>query len=239
MIELEERRGDSTFFLLGSGLHEAARRPVLRAPADLRRWNANLLDELNRSADRGRLARGLAGVACIHLAIFSTCQLIYDPAVHRDLRHPLLWFIELAAILVFLRKSLGKNWIRSSTALNLIGKLWTTFLILSFNLLTLNSLTGFEVSWYKPVWATLSTFFFASLAWLFSPWFLIPAVQMWATGLVMVNRPAVAFLAYGVSWSIALLGIALWLSRKDQHLKRQDKVRQAGWGEEADICDLA
>jgi hypothetical protein len=239
MIELEEKRGDSTFFLIGAGMHEAAGRPVLRASADLRRWNTDLLDELNRSAVRGRLASGLTGVACIHLAIFSACQLIYDPAVHRDLRHLLLWFIELAAILVFLRKSLGKNWIRSSTALNLVGKLWTTFLILSFNLLTLNALTGFELSWYKPVWATLSTFFFASLAWLFSPWFLIPAVQMWATGLVMVNLPAFAFLAYGVSWSIALVGIALWIGRKDHRLKRQDWGRQAGWGEDASICDLA
>ena len=87
----------------------------------------------------------------------------------------------------FLNKSLGRGWIRSSTAMNLVAKLWTTFLILSFNVVTLNSLTGFELHWYKPVWATLSTFLFASLAWLFTPWFLVPAVQMWATGLLMVN----------------------------------------------------
>ena len=70
-----------------------------------------------------------------------------------------------------------------------MAKLWTTFLILSFNLVTLNSFTGFELAWYKPVWATLSTFLFASLAWVFSPWLFVPAVQMWATGLLMVNFP--------------------------------------------------
>ena len=127
----------------------------------------------------------------------------------------LLWLLELVAILVFLRKSLGRGWIRSSSAINLVAKFWTTFLILSFNLVTLNSLTGFELAWYKPVWATLSTFLFASLAWAFSPWFFVPAVQMWATGLLMVNFLDWAFLIYGVSWWLALMGIAIQLRRNE------------------------
>jgi len=98
-----------------------------------------------------------------------------------------------------------------------VAKLWTTFLILSFNLVTLNSFTGFELAWYKPVWATLSTFLFASLAWAFSPWFFVPAVQMWATGLLMVNFPDWGFLIYGVSWWLALMGIAI-------HLRRQEPI---------------
>jgi len=182
-----------------------------------RGWKAELIEELNRSAVRKRLSIGLAGVACINLVSFTLCQIIYVHDGRADFRHPLLWFLELAAVLAFLRRSLGRGWIRSSSAINLVVKLWTTFLILSFNLVTLNSFTGFELAWYKPVWATLSTFLFASLAWAFSPWFFVPAVQMWATGLLMVNFPDWSFLIYGVSWWLALMGIAI-------HLRRQEPI---------------
>ena len=138
----------------------------------LRGWKSDLIAELNRSAVRKRLSIAMAGVACINLVTFMICQVIYIPDGRADFRHPLLWLLELVAILAFLRKSLGRGWIRSSTAINLVVKFWTTFLILSFNLVTLNSFTGFGLAWYKPVWATLSTFLFASLAWVFSPWFL-------------------------------------------------------------------
>jgi hypothetical protein len=90
--------------------------------------------------------------------------------------------------------------------------MWSTFLIISFSLVTLNQLTGFELSWYKPAWATLSTFLFASLAWVFTPWFFVPAVQMWFTGLLMARFRDWAFLIYGFSWWLALMGIALRLS---------------------------
>ena len=205
MIEVEEQGRETIGYTLVRDLQEEARRPSTLAPPDLPRWKAGLIDELNRSAVRKRLAVGLAGVGCIHLATFAVGQSISDPAILRDLRHPVLWFLELVAVQVFLRRSLGRGWSRSSTAINLVAKLWTTFLILSFNLVTLNSITGFELAWYKPVWATLSTFLFASLAWLFTPWFLVAAVQMWATGLLMISLPDWAFLIYGVSWWLALL----------------------------------
>ena len=87
-------------------------------------------------------------------------------------------------------------------------RLWGTFLILSFNLVMLNALTGWETRWYRPAWGTLSTFFFASLAWLFSTRLFIPAVQMYFTALLMLYFKDQDNLIYGVSWWIALLGIA-------------------------------
>jgi hypothetical protein len=182
---------------------------------NLRGCKAELIEELNRSAVRKRLSIALVGVACINFVTFTICQVIYVPDGRADFRHPLLWLLDLLAILAFLRKSLGHGWTQSSVAINLVAKLWTTFLILSFNLVTLNSLTGFGLAWYKPVWATLSTFLFASLAWSFSSWFFVPAVQMWATGLLMVHFPDWCFLIYGVSWWLALMGIAIHLRRKE------------------------
>ena len=38
---------------------------------------------------------------------------------------------------------------------------------------------------------------------------------MWATGLLMVNLPDWSFLIYGVSWWLALMGIAIQLRRNE------------------------
>lgn len=226
MIEAKEQNRETLSYSLIHGLHEEAERSSIPSDPDLPTWKTGLLRELDQSAVRRRLAIGLGGVGCIHLATFAVCQSIFDPAIHRDLRQPVLWFLELVAVVVFLRKTLGRGWTRSSTAINLVAKLWTTFLILSFNLVTLNSLTGFDLAWYRPAFATLSTFFFASLAWLFTPWFLIPAVQMWVTGLLMINLPGWAFLIYGVSWWLALFGIAILLRRRDLVAQDQEDIRR-------------
>jgi hypothetical protein len=196
-------------------LSEDERSIVALEAINVRGWKAKLIEELNRSAVRKRLPIALAGVASINLVAFTSCQIIYVANGRADLRHPLLWFLDLVAVLAFLRMSLGSDWTGSSTTINLVAKLWTTFLILSFSVVTLNSITGFELSWYKPVWATLSTFLFASLAWVFSPWLFVPAVQMWATGLLMASLIDWAFLIYGVSWWLALMGIAVHMRRID------------------------
>lgn len=181
---------------------------------NLRAWKGALGRDLDRSIASGPWPSALIGVAWIHLVCFAACQAVYDPAIVTDLRHPMLWIVELFAVLALMRRVMGRGWIRSSPAINLVAKLWISFLILSFNVVSLNALMGFEHSWFKPAWGTLSSFLFASLAWLFSPLFFIPAVQMWLTGLMMANLPAWSFLIYGVSWWLALVGIAIHLRRK-------------------------
>ncbi|MGC8640296.1 MAG: hypothetical protein ACP5XB_10520 [Isosphaeraceae bacterium] len=239
MIEAKEQDREAISYSLVNCLHDTPSPSSIPANPDPSAWKVGLVRELSQSAIRRRLAVGLAGVGCIHLATFTICQSIFDPAIHRDLRHPALWCLELFVVLALLRVTLGRGWSRSSTAINLVAKFWTTFLILSFNLVTLNSITGFDLAWYRPAFATLSTFFFASLAWLFTPWFLVPAVQMWATGLLMSNLPEWAFLIYGVSWWIALTGIALWIRRNDRLTEVSKSDSQTGWGENASIRDLA
>jgi hypothetical protein len=178
-------------------------------------WREALRTDLLESPLRGRLSMALMAMAFIHLACFLGCHAIFDPRVHRDMRHLALWLVELMTVLGMLSVVMGPGWFRSSSSISLLAKLWTTFLILSFNVVTLNAVTGFELSWYKPVWGTLSTFLFASLAWVFTPWLLVPAVQMWLTGLLMVRFPEQAYLIYGVSWWVALTGIAALLRRPD------------------------
>jgi len=213
MIDVSEKSSRTMYRPEDLTLDEEPGSSLAMGMPDLRAWKQALIEDLNQSTVRERLATGLAGVGCIHLVSFALCQAIYEPSGRADLRQPVLWLLELIAILVFLRRSIGRGWTRSSKAINLVAKLWTTFLILSFNLVTLNAVTGFELAWYKPVLATLSTFLLASLAWLFTPWLFVPAVQMSLTGLLMIRLPDEAFLVYGVSWWIALLGVAYCLKR--------------------------
>jgi len=193
---------------------EASARPAMAVEHfDSDAWRASLRDDMSRTLDDPRWARGLMAIGWLHLATFLVCEALADPIPKRDPRFPAIWFAELVGVFVVMRLLVGPGWIRRGEAIRLTAKLWTTFLILSFNVVALNSLIGFERTWFKPVWGTLSTFFLASLAWLFTPLFFIPAVQMWLTGLVMAQFPNHAYLAYGVSWWIALTGAALWIQR--------------------------
>ena len=132
------------------------------------------------------------------------------------MRHLVLWVVELVVVIVTMRRVAGLGWFWSSPAIYLIARLWVTFLILSFNVATLNALTGWESLWFKACWGTLSTFLFAALAWLFTPKFLIPAVQMYFTALLMARFPDWNNLIYGVSWWVALLGTARVVRRRER-----------------------
>jgi hypothetical protein len=166
--------------------------------------------DLDRALGRERVrwSRALTAVAWIHFVCFLACQALYDPGVPRDPRLVLVWAGELAAVLAVMRVVVGAGWSGSSPSIRIMTRLWATFLILSFNLVLLNALTGWETRWYKPAWGTLSTFFFAALAWLFTPRLFIPAVQMYLTALLMVRFKSYENLIYGASWWLALLGIA-------------------------------
>jgi hypothetical protein len=215
MIEAEAKNGKIVSHAANFSMSNEAMDAFRDDSLNLCAWKTSLVNDLNRSTARGRWSTALMGVAWIHLFCFVSCQAVYDPAIVTDVRHPALWLVELVGVLVLLQRVLGLGWIRSSPAINLVAKLWISFLILSFNVVSLNSLTGFEQSWYKPVWATLSTFLFASLAWLFTPLFFIPAAQMWLTGLLMVQLPNWSYLIYGVSWWLALMGIAIRVQQRE------------------------
>ncbi len=185
--------------------------------ARLSGWKEELRADLDEAlmTGGGRWSRAVAAMAWIHLAIFLGCQSIYDPERHRDPRHLLLWVTEFVAMLVALRLIAGRGWMRSSAAIGLMTRFWGTFLILSFNVVSLNELMGWEMRWYRPAWGTISSFFLASMGWLFTPKMFIPAVQMYFTALLMLRYRDYDNLIYGVSWWLALMGIATRLRRRE------------------------
>ncbi len=177
-------------------------------------WKADFLSELEQTAHRGRWGLALRIVSGTHLALFLACQAIYSPAVNRDPRHLGLWIADLVVALVVFRAVAGPGWYRASDAGRTVVRVWGTFFILTLNLVSYNELTGWDVHWYRLAWATLSTFGFATMAWLIDLKFLIPAVQMYATGMLMVRFPQWTYVIYGLSWSATLQGLGLWLERR-------------------------
>jgi hypothetical protein len=178
-------------------------------------WKNVLREELDRTLvnGNGRWSRALMAVAWIHLLAFVVCHTLHSPGHESDPRHILVWSIELVAVFLAMRAFAGKGWFWSPPAIHLVGRLWLTLLILSFSLSTLNATIGWETLWFKAAWGTLSSFFFATLAWLITARFLFLAVQMYFTALLMARFMDWNNLIYGVSWWLALMEIA-WAVRK-------------------------
>jgi hypothetical protein len=190
-------------------------------------WKSLLAEDMRRALAADPWSRVLFGMAWTHLGLFLVCHRMFDPKVTGDLRFPALWVVEFVALLAIMRAVGGKGWSRRSPAQGLVLRVWVTMMILSFNVATLNALTGWQLDWFKPVWATLSTFLFATLAWLFTPRFLILAVQMYLTGLLMVKLPEWNYLIFGVSWWVALhaVGVVLW--RRERAASRAAEAQAA------------
>jgi hypothetical protein len=196
-------------------------------------WKALLRAEIDQAVERGggRWSRALMAVAWIHLVAFIICHNLHSPRQDSDPRHIAVWFIELVAVFVAMRIFAGKGWFWSPQAIHFIGRLWLTLLILSFSLSTLNATIGWQTLWFKAAWGTLSSFFFATLAWLITPRFLILAVQMYVTALLMARFMDGNNLIYGFSWWLALMEVA-WMVRR-----RERQFGHAAGGDSLDLRD--
>jgi hypothetical protein len=127
--------------------------------------------------------------------------------------YPVVWTIEVAATIGLSRWVSGPRWWTRTAMSRVVVRVWVTYLILAFSVSTQNDLTGWEIAWFKPAWCTLGTFGFATMAWLFTPWFLVPAVQMWLTGLLTIRFPETSYLIHGLSWMLAMGVVSYHLGR--------------------------
>ena len=104
----------------------------------------------------------MMAIGWIHLAFFIVCQVAYTEGVRASWVSLLLWGAEVGSIVLAMRWIAGRDWIRDGPAIELIVRVWITFLILSFNVASLNTLMGWSMDWFKPVWCTLASFGFAT-----------------------------------------------------------------------------
>lgn len=195
--------------------------------ASQRPWVA----DLDRIAARDHWGLALMAVGWIHLVTFLLCQVMHSSGDRVGSHYLAVWASELAAVLLAIRAVAGRGWVRATPLIGIFVRVWATFLILSFNLAAMNTLSGVDYYWFKPALATLSTFGFATMAYLTTPLFFIPAVQMYLTGLLMVWAPERAYLTYGLSWWVALQGIGLALERRRRSGSRSLDHRGARAGQ--------
>jgi hypothetical protein len=198
-----------------------------RAPSGL----ASDVADLYAVALRDRWGSALAWVGWSHLGIFLICQWLYGRG-DRAVAHFLpLWGLDLACGLLILRNALKAPGVRSPPSLlGVVARIWITFLILAFSAASLNSFIGFQTDWFKAVWATLSTFGFATMAWIFHLKFLVPAVQMSLTAFLIARFPGYAYGIYGLSWCLALNLVGCSLERRRMLTKRADAFAQVSAG---------
>ncbi len=170
--------------------------------------------ELGRVAVRDRWGLALVAVGWFHLAVFLVCQILFWKGDRSPAHFLPLWAVDLAAAVLILKRSLGsRSGHQARGLLAVVARVWVTYFILCFTSVSVNKLTGMDHEWFKISWASLATFGFAMMAWLFHLGFLIPAVQMSLTGLLIARFPSEAYWIFGLSWCLALNGLGLILER--------------------------
>ncbi len=169
---------------------------------------------LRTAAVRDRWGPAFIAAGVVHLAIFLFCQILFWDGDRAPAHFLPLWGLDLGLSTWILKRSLGRKGGRPPLVLlGVAVRVWVTYFILCFTATSLNKLTGMEVEWFKIAWASLATFGFATMAWLFHLKFLIPAVQMSLTALLIARFPGEAYWIYGVSWCLALGGLGLVLEK--------------------------
>ena len=187
-------------------------RPANPSPGGAASGLAADVANLYAVALRDRWGVALAVVGWVHLAIFLACQWLYSGGDRLESHYLPLWGLDLGVGLLILRGFLMSSDSESPPPLTLVvARVWVTFLILAFSSAILNAVVGFETDWFKASWATLSTFGFAMMAWICHLKFLVPALQMSLTAMLIARYPASAYALYGGSWCLALnvVGYAL------------------------------
>jgi hypothetical protein len=186
-----------------------------KLPFDHRAWKTELVADLDRVSARDRWGRAFLAIGAIHCAAFATCEVMYTSGDRRESPYVAIWLLELAAVLLTMQCVAGRYWWRATPLAGILGRVWGTFLLLSFNLTTMNSMMGIDSSqWFKPALTNLASFAFAITAYLVSPRYFIPAVQMYLTGLLIIANPMHAYVIYGVSWLITLIALGVILDRR-------------------------
>ncbi len=202
---------------------------MTQPPPSFSEIRAACVADLELVASRDRWGLGLGAIGCVHLGFFLTCQVMHQSGDRVGWHYVGLWGVELATVLTVFAAIVGRNWTKATPFAGLIARIWGTVLILSFSLASMNSLSGLDHEWFKPVLCTLAAFGFMMMAYLVSPWFFAGAVWMSLTGVLMINALDFSYLIHGVSWSLALATIAATLElrrrRAESKKRRPSQVR--------------
>lgn len=183
--------------------------------------------ELPTAAQREQLARvararnwgpALVLAGWLHLGAFLVCYYLTVVEDYHDAPGYLLtWGAELAGGWLIFRLCAGPR--RDAQPRHplhaLIRHVWITYLVLAFNLASMNTLRGHAMFELFPATATLASFAFVLMALLVHPRFYAAVLLMFASGLLMAAYQRHAFLISALAWWLVLnaTGLSLWRPR--------------------------
>jgi hypothetical protein len=196
---------------------------VLPYPSSLATRHEALHGEMVARLDESVVSRGrwlmFSLLAWEHLA---TCIGSYFLVEVLKLQYPdrwpylVLWGGQLLAALATAKFVGSRLRGEESPLMPLLHRVWGIFLILSCNVVMLNVTAELPVFTFLPVLSTLSSFAFLVMASFLSRRFIIAALVMFVSGMLIARYPAEGFLIYGGAWWLVLqgLGVIYWVKTR-------------------------
>jgi hypothetical protein len=176
------------------------------------------LDGLVRLARRRRWGVALLLVGWLHLLAFWLCHhLSAVRDYHGAAGYLAIWVGELAAAWLIFRLCGGPRPAEAPPPLaRFVARLWLTYLVLAFNLCTMNRLRGHVLFELLPAMASLASFAFLVMSFTVSRRFFAAVLVMFAAGLLMSAWLSYSYLVFGLAWWLVLNGIG-WVLLPGRH----------------------
>jgi hypothetical protein len=169
-----------------------------------------------RLARQRRWGLSLALVGWLHLLAFGVC---YYLTIVRDYHEPAgylaVWVGELLGVGLIFRLCGGPRPAEQARQPleRLVVRVWVSYLLLVFNLGTLNTLRGHRMFEFFPATATLASFAFLVMTFVLSRRFFAAVLVLFGSGLLMAAYLLHAYLVFALAWWLVLNGIGLRLLR--------------------------
>ncbi len=154
-----------------------------------------------------------------HLVAFGACYYLTIAAdYHGSIGYLLIWTGELAGAWLIFRSCGGPRGAAQPVGSleQLVRRVWLAYLVLAFNLGSLNSLRGHRLFEFFPAIASLASFALIVMSVTVDRRFFVAVVVMFASGLLMAANLLHAYLIFALAWWAILngIGIALFLRRE-------------------------
>jgi hypothetical protein len=147
-----------------------------------------------------------------HLAAFSVCYSLTIAAdYHGSAGYLLIWIGELAGTWLIFRACGGRRGPDQPVGPleQLIRRVWLAYLVLAFNLGSLNTLRGHYLFEFFPAIASLASFALIVMSVTVDRRFFAAVVVMFASGLLMAAFLLHAYLIFALAWWAILIGIGI------------------------------
>jgi hypothetical protein len=176
-------------------------------------------DQLQLRAQQRRWPQALILIGWLHLLAFLLCYyltIIQD--YHEQARYLIVWLGELFGV-GLIGRFCGRSAPASAPSLPLerfLIRVWIAYVVLAFNLGTLNTIRGHRLFELFPAMASLASLAFLVMTFAVSRRFYVAVLVMFIAGLLMATFLLHAYLIFALAWWFVLNGIGITL-RSERH----------------------